>query len=244
MPDCVSHVAPSCPTPEKWRVAETRASQLPGDFKERGVRELGMYRNAFSKEGMAAWHCSPFSHSRTWLAFRASLPIGSEMGRGIIVLSLFQSWTETCWCSVYVQGLQCLAAVVVVVCSGSFAPEVDRFCWSLFRVDCIVGGGEGKRAIVKGLLLIACRGEVCSLDINSVVGNGPSAGWCFGRQNSFGGSLLDKSRGVLGKCTALCANMLNCASLIAERDGSADVTKCQNLLLCFSTPLFSLCEHQ
>lgn len=83
---------------------------------------------------------------------------------------------------------------MVVVCSGSFAPEVDRFCWSLFRVDCIVGGGEGKRAIVKGLLLIAYRDEVCSLDINSVVENEPGARWCLVRQNSFGGSLFNKSR--------------------------------------------------
>lgn len=87
-----------------------------------------------------------------------------------------------------------MAAVVVVVCSGSFVPEVDRFCWSLFRVDCIVGGGEGKRAIVKGLLLIVYRDEVCSLDINSVVGNGLSARRCFRRQNSVGGSIFDKSR--------------------------------------------------
>lgn len=46
---------------------------------------------------------------------------------------------------------------------------------------------------VKGLLLIVYRDEVCSLDINSVVGNGPGARRCCGRQNSFGGSLLDES---------------------------------------------------
>lgn len=56
-----------------------------------------------------------------------------------------------CAC-VCVQGLRGLAAVVVVVCSGSFASAADRFCWSLFRVDCIVGGegeqGESQRIVV------------------------------------------------------------------------------------------------
>lgn len=46
--------------------------------------------------------------------------------------------------------------VTVVVCIGSFMPEADRFCWSLFRVDCIVGGAESQ----KSLLLIVWRNEV------------------------------------------------------------------------------------
>lgn len=38
--------------------------------------------------------------------------------------------------------------VMVVVCSGSFTPEADRFCWSLFRVYCIVEGAERQKALL------------------------------------------------------------------------------------------------
>lgn len=59
----------------------------------RFVQELGMYRNAFSKEGAAARRRSPFSHTHTCLSGLLGIATRRvpEAGCGIVALSLFLS---------------------------------------------------------------------------------------------------------------------------------------------------------